>query len=105
MTAFHLYTFNYHDSLCQTSSAAAYFAEFQQYLAILGWKDPDPIIDQAINGPKLHLKDKVARIGDRPASLAGLIALVVPLDNRLHERDQEQKKDFSFPHRPTIANM
>ena len=80
-------------ALCQTSSAAAYFAKFQQYLAILGWEDPDPIIDQAIDGLKSHLKDKVACISDRPASLAGWIALVVPLDNRLHKRDQEQKKE------------
>ena len=72
-------------ALRQTSSAAAYFAKIMQYLAVLGWKDPDPIIDRAINGLKLHLKDEVAPIS--------LIALVVPLDNRLHERDQERKKE------------
>ena len=32
-------------ALHQTSSAASYFAKFQQYLAILGWKDQDPIIN------------------------------------------------------------
>ena len=84
-------------ALRQVSSASAYFAEFQQYLAVLGWKDQDPIVDRAIEGLKSHLKDEVARKGDRPTSLAELIAFVVPLDNRLHEREQERRRETKDP--------
>ena len=66
-------------ALWQKSSASAYFAEFQQYLTILVWKDQAPIIDRAMDGLKSNLKDKVACIGDCQMSLAGLIALLSPL--------------------------
>lgn len=39
-------------ALVQTGSASAYFAEFQQYIAVLGWRDQDPIVYQAIDGLK-----------------------------------------------------
>ena len=86
-------------ALQKTSLASAYFAEFQQYLAILGWKDQDPIFDRAIDSLKSNLKDEVACIGDQPTSLARLIAFVVPLDNRLHERDQEREQEI-----PVVAS-
>jgi hypothetical protein len=78
-------------NLRQTTSASAYFAEFQQYIAILGWKDQDPIIDKAIDGLKSYLKDEVARSGHRPNTLSDLIAFIIPLDNRLYEREQEKR--------------
>jgi hypothetical protein len=74
-------------------SASAYFAEFQQYIAILGWKDPDPIIDKAMEGLKPNLKDEIARQGFKPTTLADLISLIVPLDNRLFEREQERRRE------------
>jgi hypothetical protein len=78
-------------NLRQITSASAYFAEFQQYIAILGWKDQDPIIDKAIDGLKSYLKDEVARSGHRPNTLSDLIAFIIPLDNRLYEREQEKR--------------
>ena len=78
-------------NLRQTTSASAYFAEFQQYISILGWVDQDPIIDKAIDGLKSYLKDEVARSGHRPDTLSELIAFIIPLDNRLYEQEQEKK--------------
>jgi hypothetical protein len=78
-------------NLRQTTSASAYFAEFQQYIAILGWVDQDPIIDKALDGLKSYLKDEVARSGHRPNTLSDLISFIIPLDNRLYEREQEKR--------------
>ena len=78
-------------NLRQSTSASAYFAEFQQYIAILGWSDQDPIIDKAIDVLKSYLKDEVARSGHRPNTLSELIAFIIPLDNRLYEREQEKR--------------
>lgn len=80
-------------ALRQTGSASAYFSELQQYVAILGWLDQEPIVDRAIEGLKPSLKDELAREKDRPATLAELIKYVVPLDNRLYEREQERKRE------------
>ena len=84
-------------SLRQVGPASSYFAEFQQYLAILGWKDQDPIVDRAIDGLKPYLKDEVARNGFQPHSLSELINFIVPLDNRLYERDQERRRETKEP--------
>jgi hypothetical protein len=92
-------------NLRQITSASAYFAEFQQYIAILGWKDQDPIIDKAIDGLKSYLKDEVARSGHRPNTLSDLIAFIIPLDNRLYEREQEKRYETrNATSRPT-ANV
>lgn len=80
-------------ALRQMGPASTYFAEFQQYVAILGWKDQDPIIDKAIEGLKPNLKDEVARQGFVPKTLDELIMFIVPLDNRLYEREQERRKE------------
>jgi hypothetical protein len=79
--------------LRQTTSASAYFSEFQQYIAILGWMDQDPIIDKAIEGLKSTLKDELARHGKRPDTLTELIEFIIPLDNRLFEREQEKHRE------------
>lgn len=80
-------------SLVQKGSASAYFAEFQQHIAILGWKDDEPIVDKAIEGLKPLLKDELARHSSRPETLVELMRFIIPLDNRLFERDQEKRKD------------
>jgi hypothetical protein len=80
-------------SLRQTGPASAYFAEFQQYIAILGWVYQDPIVDKAISGLKSNLKDELARNGARPETLAELIQYVIPLDNRLYKREMERKNE------------
>ena len=84
-------------ALRQTGSASAYFSEFNQYLGVLGWQDQDPIVDRAIDGLKPLLKDEVARKGERPQTLVDLMAFIIPLDNRLYERDQERRKEESRP--------
>lgn len=84
-------------SLRQVGPASSYFAEFQQYIAILGWKDQDPIVDRAIDGLRPYLKDEVARTGLQPRSLSDLISFIVPLDNRLYERDQERRRETKEP--------
>ena len=80
-------------ALRQTNSASAYFSEFQQYIAILGWIDQDPIVDKAIDGLKPTLKDELAQSGRRPGTLTELIDFIIPLDNRLYEREQERKRE------------
>jgi hypothetical protein len=60
-------------------------------VAILGWKDQDPIIDKAIEGLKPNLKDEIARQRLVPKTLSELITFIIPLDNRLYEREQERK--------------
>lgn len=87
-------------ALRQTASALAYFAEFQQYIALLGWKDQDPIIDRAIDGLKSYLKDEMARAGHCPNTLSDLIRFIVPLDNRLYEREQEKKYETKNETKP-----
>lgn len=80
-------------SLRQVGPASSYFAEFQQYIAVLGWQDQDPIIDRAVEGLKPYLKDEIARAGHRPSTLAELIRFIVPLDNCLFERERERKNE------------
>jgi hypothetical protein len=70
-------------ALRQTGPASSYFAEFQQDVAILGWKDQDPIIDKAIEGMKQSLKDEIARQGYVSNTLADLIRFIVSLGSRL----------------------
>lgn len=97
-------------ALRQVGPASTYFAEFQQYIAILGWKDQDPIIDKAVEGLKPTLKDEVARQGIVPKTLDELIMFIVPLDNRLYEREQERRKEKDTrevqvkPAQPRILN-
>ena len=79
-------------SLVQKGSASSYFADFQQYSAVLGWEDA-PLVSMAIRGLKDELKDQLVLIGDRPKTLSSLIDIVVRLDNRLWERKQEKRGD------------
>ena len=79
-------------SLVQKGSASSYFAEFQQYSAVLAWEDA-PLVSMAIRGLKEELKDQLVLIGDRPKTLSSLIDIVVRLDNRLWERKQEKRGD------------
>ena len=67
------------------SSTSVYFAELQQYVAILGRKEPKPIIDRSVDGLKFCLKDEVARSGLVSSTLNDLIRFIVLLDNRLYE--------------------
>ena len=78
----------------QKGSASSYFSELRQYLAVLGWgENSEPVVDKAIEGLKPSLKDELARKEHRPTSLSELVAYIVPLDNRLHVREIERKKE------------
>jgi hypothetical protein len=76
-------------ALRQTGPASSYLDK----LSIRGdprMEGPDQVIDQAIEGRKSHLKDEIARQGNVPKTLDELIGFIVPLDNRLYEREQER---------------
>ena len=77
--------------LVQTGAASDYFAEFNHHAAVLGWKDEEPIIEQAMYGLKDHLKDEIARSGKDFTTLSDLMDFIIPLDNRLWEREIERK--------------
>lgn len=86
----------------QKGSASSYFSELRQYLAVLGWSEhSEPVVDKAIEGLKPSLKDELARKEDRPSSLSELVKFIVPLDNRLHVREIEKKKETN----PTSSNI
>lgn len=93
-------------TLSQKGSASAYFADFQQYSAVLGWDDA-PLVSMAIRGLKDELRDQLVLIGDRPKTLSELIDVVVRLDNRLWERKQEKRggdgRTTSDNSRPLVA--
>lgn len=80
-------------SLKQVNSASEYFAEFRQFIAILGWKDEEPIADRAQDGLKSNLKDEIARHGVEFTTLEDLIQFIVPLDNRLHDREVTKRAE------------
>jgi hypothetical protein len=77
-------------TLHQTGSASAYFAEFQQYSAILGWED-EPLVALATRGLSEYIKDLLAQRGKRITKMSELIEVVVTLDNRREERQREKK--------------
>ena len=80
-------------ALRQTASASPYFAEFNQYIAILGWKDQEPIVDKAVEGLSSSIKDELARARRNFDNLSELINFVIPLDNRLYEKELERKRE------------
>ena len=90
-------------SLRQTTSASAYFAEFQQYIAVLQWADGDMIVDRAIDGLKPNLKDEIARTGSNFVNLGDLMRFIIPLDNRLFEREQERKRETKDVVKPSTT--
>ena len=77
--------------LCQTGSAAEYFAKFREIMSILGWTDPEPIVDRAVEGLSSELKDELARSNLEFLSLDSLVKFIVPLDNRIRVREDEKK--------------
>ena len=77
--------------LHQTGSAAKYFAKFREIMSILGWTDPEPIVDRAIEGLSSELKDELARSNLEFSSLDSLVKFIVPLDNRIRVREDEKK--------------
>lgn len=91
--------------LRQTSSAADYFAKFNQYIAVLGWTDSEQLVDRAIVGLKPYLKDELARQSDKDfASLSSLVAHVIKLDNSMYERlcEREAERRVTSPASPAV---
>ena len=89
-------------TLHQTGSATAYFAEFQQYSAVLGWPD-EPLVALATRGLSEYIKDLLSQRGSRITTMPELIEVVVNLDNRREER-QREKKFQNAVHQPTTDN-
>ena len=81
------------NSLRQTSSASAYFSEFKQCVAILDWKEQDPLIDRAKQGLNAAIKNEIAKERTKFTTVEELINFVIPLDNSLYERELEMKKE------------
>lgn len=78
--------------LVQTSSAAKFFSDFRQLMAIVGYDlDAEYIIDQARDKLKPELKDELARISTVFTSFAEFQAFICQLDNRLWARKREKE--------------
>lgn len=81
--------------LKQTGTASEYFARMRELIAVLGWRDQEPIVDKAIDGLSSTMKDELARHGREFESFDELIRFIVPLDNRLRVRDLERKAEVA----------
>lgn len=84
--------------LVQTSSAAKFFSDFRQLMAIIGYDlDAEYIIDQARDKLKPELKDELVRVPTVFTSFAEFQAFICQLDNRLwarkREREAQSKKE------------
>ena len=91
-------------ALQQTTSALAYFGEFQQYITVLQWIDGDMIVDRAIDGLKPNPEDKCTQTGTYFVSLRDLMRFIIPLDDRLFEREQERKRETKDPSKSSICH-
>ena len=80
------------DHLRQTSSAAAYAAEFRRYATILNWED-EPLAHRFYQGLKDPIKDEIVRFG-RPNQLEPLVQLAIDIDSRLYDRALERSLDI-----------
>jgi Retrotransposon gag protein/Zinc knuckle len=80
--------------LRQTTSAAAYAAEFQGVASKLDWED-DALGALFYRGLKEGVKDELARM-ERSDELSQLITQAIRIDTRLYERQQERKGQY-FP--------
>src|SRR5271169_1154130 len=83
------------DHLRQTSSAAAYAAEFRRYATILNWED-EPLAHRFYQGLKDPIKDEIVRFG-RPNQLEPLVQLTIDIDSRLYDRALERSLDIKPP--------
>ena len=92
--------------LHQTGSAAEYFAKFREIMSILGWTDPEPIVDRAIEGLSSELKDELARSNLEFLSLDSLVKFIVPLDNRIRVREDKKKVEMRKPEiKPVVRGL
>lgn len=96
--------------LRQQGSASEFFLKFNQLVAILGWSpDSEILVENAIDKLAGELKDEIVRQGElEVSSIDQLMDFVVPLDNRLREREKEKRElqasTQKFP-RNTNPNM
>ena len=80
--------------LHQTGLVAEYIAKFREIMSILGWTDPEPIVDQAVKGHSSELKDELARSNLEFSSLDSLVKFIIPLDNPIWVREDEKKVEL-----------
>ena len=76
----------------QVGSSAAYFAQIEQYAAILAWQD-EVLIHIARNGLKAEIKDLLVGQTEIPDDWPGFVRKVNEIDIRLHERQVERSKE------------
>lgn len=76
----------------QTGSSAVYFAQIEQYAAILAWPD-EVLIHIARAGLKSEIKDLMVGQTHIPTNWPGFIHSVNELDIRLYERQVEKQKE------------
>uniref|UniRef100_A0A3B3I5P6 CCHC-type domain-containing protein n=1 Tax=Oryzias latipes TaxID=8090 RepID=A0A3B3I5P6_ORYLA len=74
---------------------ADYAIDFRTLAAESAW-NPSALIDAFLEGLSGELKDQLAPL-DLPATLEGLIALAIRIDNRLQDRRRERRSDSSSP--------
>ena len=80
------------ESLVQSTSAAHYASEFQQYAGRVDWNEP-ALIKEFYKGLKERVKDEIAK-DERDTDLQDLINRAIRIDNRQHERKLEKKGEY-----------
>jgi len=79
-------------NLEQTSSVAAYSAEFQRLQPYIGWDD-QAFYDQFYKGLRSNVKDDLAKFEKATKTLEGLMARSLQVDIRIAERLAERRHD------------
>jgi hypothetical protein len=87
------------EGLSQSTSAAHYASEFQQYAGRVDWNEA-ALIRQFYRGLKERVKDEVAK-DERDDDLQELISRAIKIDNRQHERKLEKKGEYRTHHKPS----
>lgn len=80
--------------LRQQGSASDFFLKFNQLVAILGWSpESEILVENAIDKLDEGLKDEIVRKGGlEVSSIDDLMDFVIPLDNRIREREKEKRE-------------
>lgn len=83
-------------SLTQTGSAASYSTTFFRLSSFLDWND-EALRAQYYTGLKPEVKDSLALTNQDPETVQDLSQLAIRLDNRLHERKMDSRRQSSRP--------
>lgn len=83
-------------NLRQTGAASAYAAEFQRIASMMDWNESS-LREQFYENLKPEVKDRLSYTISAPESLKDYMTLVIQVDNRLHERRLEQRRELGKP--------